>query len=293
MKIWWFSKAGKVILKVILGIIVWIFFIIGVFSTWLTYQQLNDNVQLADFNTMVENLAFNRWYTIDGWNAANYKAQIFWHQIYSLDEKDKWKSRLEYEIPEVADAIYVNNEFKWYESNEATDKTLIFEGWSKFVRDNLWDPIYSGTYTEQVNDNWAIRRPWDPISIWNKYYAIRIDVSNIKYYRWLSSLAYNSEYKHFWENSVTWLTAGVLKRFIDKNTQMLTEWENACIILTSMNPIKKELKDQNPDCEYWNIPYSPEWYNRQIILFWIKQLDDTNIKPTIKVSPIELDILYN
>ena len=61
MKIGWFSNAGKTTLKVILWLIVWIFFIIGVGITWISCLQWGDENKAPNVYEMVENFKFDHW----------------------------------------------------------------------------------------------------------------------------------------------------------------------------------------------------------------------------------------
>ena len=96
-KIWWFSRAGKIIFWVIVWIIVWVFAIIWMYWTKVFYTQLQDETwwwEFASATEMVANIAneidlpYSR-----GGSRSNIKFNIFWIDIYAVPEEERWAER--------------------------------------------------------------------------------------------------------------------------------------------------------------------------------------------------------
>ena len=93
-KVFWFSRAGKRLFKIILGIVIGVFTIIWIITTRIIYLQIkNDTSWLYAYNymNMLNNIANNNWYEINNWLGKK-KFSILWIDFYEIE---KWKSRFE------------------------------------------------------------------------------------------------------------------------------------------------------------------------------------------------------
>ena len=281
-RIWWFSKAGKTTLKVILGTIIWFLSLIGIMTVRIIHIESNNNSHwtqtqwyFAPTYEILENIANIFWYS-ESWNMSNYKFYFLGHNFYKMDEDEKLYSKNRLNnifMPGYEDkAIKIDEDFSWYE----VDSSLIYL-WipyeSKYC-DNWWDVIY----WDEVDER------WNEIVVANKVSELKIEISNAKNYDGYMFLN-NTQFKHFRQNSIS-----MIPFFRSTNsTKNLWSDETACIIITPLNPITKEQLNahgEDKNCEFWHISQQP-WYDEA----WIQISTMVNrwITPTIKVTPIEIE----
>jgi len=282
MKLFWLSKAGKILFKTILWIVVWIFAIVWFIAIRMFSIQLKNYEYLwwafANTDEMIDNMLYDLWYS-RGWMMNNYKFNIFWMDIFKVPEDEKWLSILErtvnYDIEK--EAIIVDDDFTWIEITETpfwTNLKFPYSSWNKYF-DTFWEAIY----WDETNER------GDPIRIWNRIYEIKIELTNAKNYGG-DMFRNNSKHKHFREKWILY-SYNSFKRY-SNSTEPLKEWESACIILTPLNPITatdKSLHDEN--CEFWHINEA-YWYDELYVQFSAQR--DTTSKTEIKITPISIDV---
>lgn len=284
-KIWWFSKAGKITLWVILWIIVWVFAIIWMYWTKVFYTQLQDETwwwEFASASEMVVNIVNEIDFPYSWWGSrSDIKFNIFWIDIYSVPEEERWKTILERALPglEKWRVITIDNDFSWTEINESPYYVYLkFPYESNKFFNSFWEHIYG----DEVNER------WDPITIWNRVYEIKIELKNAKNFHW-SQYLYNSHYEHFRQKSVSYQPYLNFQRY-PNSTEPLKEWETACIILTPLNPITATDKALHDEwCEFWPLEMA-FWYDELYLEFMTQRNTESELSPEIKITPISIDI---
>ncbi len=284
-KIWWFSKAGKITLWVIVWIIVWVFAIIWMYWTKVFYTQLQDETwwwEFASASEMVANIANEIDFPYSWWGSrSDIKFNIFWIDIYSVPEEERWKTILERALPglERWRVITIDNDFSWAVISESPYYVYLkFPYESNKFFNSFWEHIYG----DEVNER------WDPITIWNKVHEIKIELKNARNF-FGSQYLYNSRYEHFRQKSVSWQPYLNFHRY-SNSTEPLKEWETACIILTPLNPITatdKALHDEG--CEFWPLEMA-FWYDELYLEFTSFINTESELTPEIKITPISVDI---
>ena len=278
LKIWWFSKAGKITFGVIIWIIVWIFAVIWFFSVKIFYTQLQNKRQwwsywFASADEMLENIMNNFWYS-QWWLGSNYKFNFLWQEFYAMSEEDKTTNIIDKVFGNLNwETVNINEDFTGANVNNWR-AYLVIPYDSKFT-DDFWEWIY----WDEVDER------WQPIRIWNKIHEIKIELTNARNYHWLI-VKYNNNYKHFWEKSIwyNWFFR------YPNSTENIEPWDTACIILTPLNPITQTDRSLHDEwCEFWHLEKVP-WYNEMLIEFSTLRYMDSDIIPEIKISPISIDI---
>jgi len=198
------------------------------------------------------------------------KFTIMWHGIFKIS-KDETRY-----INELKDkSITIDDTFTWTNTT-GFDIILKFPNDSKYMY-YYWESIEN---TEDKN------------TIWRKFHEIKIEISGTKQIYWSVYLS-NSKYKYFWEKSDT-----INIPFDRHNNQIepLEEWEKACIILTSLNPITSTIRNlHDKNCEFWNIN-SQAWYDELLVRIGMQRYfpDENTVIPEIKITPITIDMYdYN
>lgn len=278
MKIWWFSKAGKITLGVIVWIIVGIFAVIWFISVKIFCTQLQNERQWLSYwftsaDEMLENImnifGYSQW-----WMMSNYKFNFMWQNFFAMSDEDKTMSFIEMVFGDTNwKTISINDNFTGTELND-TRVYLVIPYNSKFAN-NFWEWIY----WDEVDER------WQPIRIWNKIHEIKIELKNARNYHWMIA-ENNSNYKHFWEKSIRF---NWFNRYAN-STEDIKPWETACVILTSLNPITQTDKSLHDEwCEYWHLETVP-WYNEIVVEFGTLKDIDSDVIPEIKITPISIDV---
>ena len=284
-KIWWFSKAGKIIFGTIIWLIVWIFAIIWFFRCKIFYTQLQDETwwwEFASASEMVVNILneLDLPYSFGGVR-SDIKFSIFWLEIYSVPEEERWKTMLERALPglERWKVITIDNDFSWTIVNEPPHYIYLkFPYESNKFFNSYWEHIYG----DEVNER------WDPITIWNRVYEIKIELKNANNFRWDQYL-YNGKHEHFWQKSFSYQPYLNFHRY-SNSTEPLKGWESACIIITPLNPITATDRALHDEwCEFWPLEMA-FWYDELYLEFSAFINTESESTPEIKITPISVDI---
>jgi len=270
IRIFWFSKTGKILFKIIIWIIIWIFAIIWIITSRIIHiQYKNWWYEFTDLRSMQQWVLNKLWYSLN-WMSNDQKFTIMWHGIFKIS-KDETRY-----INELKDkSITIDDTFTWTNTT-GFDIILKFPNDSKYMY-YYWESIEN---TEDKN------------TIWRKFHEIKIEISGTKQIYWSVYLS-NSKYKYFWEKSDT-----INIPFDRHNNQIepLEEWEKACIILTSLNPITSTIRNlHDKNCEFWNIN-SQAWYDELLVRIGMQRYfpDENTVIPEIKITPITIDMYdYN
>ena len=264
MKIGWFSKAGKITCKVILGIIIWVFFIIGVAITWISCLQWGDENEAPNVYEMVENFKYDHW---------------LW--IYNDNNDDSFGRFIDLESDWEDKVIAIDDNFTQWEW-EWRQFFIKFPTNSKFFNRGIhWEAIYG----DEVDEH------WNRVETWIKIHEIKIEVSSGSFIQSLwTPLARNPGKNHFWQKN-SWVIDGP-ERF-SKTTPWAKEWETMCIILTPQNPITQtEISLHDEWCEFWSLPVPVSHNYEEIYLPVIIAGNEWKDNSNIKVSHITVDMPY-
>ena len=259
MKIGWFSKAGKITCKVILGIIIWVFFIIGVAITWITYLQWGDLNKAPNVYEMIWNFMYDHWIWVHRENLNDSFGRY-------IDLSPNWEDK----VVSIDDNFTQREgEWRYFYIKLPTN--------SKFFNRNIqWEPIYG----DKTNDHWF------PVSIWYKIHEIKIEVTSGSYIQSLGTpLVRNPGKNHFWQRNA-WMVdwperySGITPR---------EEWKTMCVILTPQNPITQtEISLHDEWCEFWSLPRTNDY--DEMYLSLIIAGEGWKENSNIKVSHITVDL---
>lgn len=260
MKAFWFSKTGKAIFKVVLWIVVWIFFIIWVIITRITYLQWNDYNQAPNVYEMIQNFMYDHWL----WDYKNNNNDSFGRYI---DLNTNWKDEV----------IAVDDSFTQWEW-EWRYFYIKLPSNSKFFHDA---EVSDAIYWEELDDY------WNRIIKWYRIHEIKIEVEDGTFIQSFPSLGRNPGKDHVWERNA-WIIDNWPRRFSDTGPWW-EEWQTMCIILTPQNTITQtELSTHDEWCEFWSLPQNDydETYLNLIISgkYW---------KAKVKMSHITVDLPRN
>ena len=259
MKIGWFSNAGKTTLKVILWIIVWIFFIIGVGITWISCLQWGDENKAPNVYEMVENFKSDHW---------------LW--IYNDNNDDNFGRYISLEPNWEDKVISIDDNFTQWEWEWRFFYVKLPTNSKFFNRNISWEPIYGN----ETDDR------WDPLTSWFKIHEIKIEVTDGSYIQSLGTpLVRNPGKNHFWQRNA-WMVdwperySGITPR---------EEWKTMCVILTPQNPITQtEISLHDEWCEFWSLPRTNDY--DEMYLSLIIAGDGWKGNSNIKVSHITVDL---
>ncbi len=278
IKVRWFSKVGKLLFKIILGIIITFFCAIWIFNTIILYNQGKEYntgykgwfpSHLDIFQTIIKNhwiaISDDTYYKIDnkryGWFIENFvvlKSQKW------MDWKNLWFMNHNIEDSQI---INIDNSFTQWEWTWGKVMFLKMKYDSKFFN-SFWDPTYSNQKK----------------LIWRTFHELKIEITDTKSIRNNFEIANNSNYKHIWQNSSQIL----VHSFMENMSKPMKKWETKCVILTPLDKITKEIINaHDKNCDFWMISGKP-WFDESYLEILTPKIYDN--LPTIKISHITVEL---
>lgn len=286
MKIFWFSKAGKITFWIIFWLFITFFCAVWIFHTNILYHQLNEYWE--DFHWWLPSdldiyitLLKDHWITVsENFYDELYKKRYWWLISRFVVPKDsKWKQRwdlrLWYDRFENHPIINIDDSFDSREWSWSIFLKIPYN--TKFTNDR-WDPIYWDELDEKHQK----------IKIWETIHELKLEVSNARDVHSLIELANNTKHNHIWENS----QRIIMHSFTNYFSKPLAEWEVKCIIFTPFDRITKEFIDAHDDnCEFWVLSEAP-WFNESLLEIEARDIKWNNEVSSIKISHITVDMPY-
>lgn len=295
MKTLWFSKAGKITAKVLLWIVVWFLSIVWLWWVVIVYHSLYNDADIADINQMFENYMNEKWFSVGLWRLSDYKFSIFWKKIYTLRAEDNSNPLMENNRFKKmwADIISIDNNFTWYFIK--WDKWPLYldfdaryininEFYKSFYND-IWETIYWDLVLTWFTKDWKLYRPWDFLEIWKRYHNLLVEFENAGSVWLMPAVEYNSEYKNFRNKSYNF-------NWNFRSTHYRSKGWIPCLILWNQNPVNDVVIREYPECKYIFISNPEVWYDRQMVSLTVHNKQDSEDEPTIKITPIEIEEIY-
>ena len=302
IRLWWFSKAGKTTLKVILWITIWFFFIIWIFATRIMYLQWNKiDYQYPDFPNLPEivtNLSL-KWQENFGIKIpceinitestqeeiANYqkihnkwsiKKQLWLGWLYRCDkERVESVDTLARELWITSyNSIFINKEFTWAEMEVKRDNIIRIPS-NSFLYNSTCDNIIQ-------TDQWTKCESYTT-------HDLKLLFHNTKEVPFFTVWAYDKNFNEIWQPNQV--------EFIDGLLIHNREWESdvdgdVCIILTAQSPITnyyRSLYDSN--CEVIPLRRKSSQHEELVLAdFAYNWKIDRDLVSTVTIAPIEVTI---
>jgi hypothetical protein len=284
LKIWWFSKAGKITLWVIFWIIVAFFCGVWIFHSYILYNQLNEYWE--DFQWWYPSdldiyltLLKDHWIAVSEESFDQLSNKWYWWLIsrFVVPKDNKWKEWGELWLWSMSKETPIINIDDSFESREWT--------WGRFylnipyhtkLTQSRWDPVY----WEELDER------HQKIEVWKTIHELKLEVSNARSVDSFLELVNNSEHKHIWQNS----QRIAMHSFTSNLSKPLEEWETKCIILTPFDRITKELMDAHDEnCEFWLLSEKP-WFDESLLEIKARKNKASDELPNIKISHITVDL---
>lgn len=284
LKIWWFSKAGKITLWVIFWIIVIFFCAVWIFHTNILYHQLNEYWEdfqwwypsdLDIYNTLHK----NHWIGVSEEFFDQLSKKRYWWLVsnFVVPKDYKWKNWKDIWIwmRLVDNSVEINDSFtEWEWTWWITYLHIPYN--SKFF-DDIWEPIYSDELDE-FNQR---------ITTWKTIHELKLEVTNAWKVQSYIELVNNSEHEHIRQNE----SRVIMHSFAGNISKPTAEWETKCVIITPFDRITKEIIDAHPEnCDFWILRREPWFDETYLEITATKWLTNHVANSNIKVSHITVDL---
>lgn len=285
LKIWWFSKAGKITLWVIFWIIVAFFCGVWIFHSYILYNQLNEYWEdfqwwypsdLDIYNTLHK----NHWIGVSEDFFDQLSKKRYWWLVsnFVIPKDYKWKNWKELRIWSrlVDNSINIDDSFTERKWTWWWITHLHIPYNSKFF-DDVWEPIYSDELDE-FNQK---------ITTWRTIHELKLEVTNAWKVQSYMELVNNSKYEHIRQNE----SRIKMHSFAGNLSKPIEEWETKCIIITPFDRITKEIIDAHPEnCDFWILRRVPWFDETYLEITSTKWLSNNVANDNIKISHITVDL---
>jgi len=300
LKLWWFSKTGKITLRVILWIIIWFFFIIWVFTSRITYLQWNGIYNIDSDYPNIPEIIFNlseRWQQKFGIKVPC-EINITESTPEEIAKYQKIQNRW---------SIYKQLWFGWLyrcENQTVSDDELSNYLWMESYNSIVIDPNFtwadidydrgnivripeSSPYFKYVCDNIVHTDKWTKCESYTTH-DLKLEFNNTKWNPFFMVLAYDKDYNKIWQPKPVEYNNALQPYYLNK---IESNNGKVCIILTTNSPITNYYKSlYDPNCEIMSIQRNTSHEELILAHFATNWVLDKNLPHNITITPIEITI---